>query len=363
MIGWILLALGICHATEHPREISFPKTKSGYLVLSVDPHTHSVFSDGLVWPKVRVWEANKDNLDAWVVTEHLEYQPHKDDIPHPDRNRAFEIAKKETAKNKKGALVIPGAEITRDFPPGHMNAIFIKDANALLVDNAKKSIQIANKQGAFVFWNHSWWPKDFPNGVVTMSNYHEKLIKEGLMDGIEIANGPYYSDEAYQIALDYNLAVIGASDIHGLIDYDYDVENGEQRTVTLVLATERSQSAIQKGFEEHRTAVLYRHNIMGREAEVRDIIEGSLTLIKGDYIKPEWSILPVTIENHSSTPITLKNISNKGFNSQSNQFTVPANSSIRFDVSDVVEKEKLILEFEVLNAYIAPRTNLQITLY
>ena len=44
---------------------------------------------------VRVWEANKDRLDAMAIAEHLEYQPNRDDIP-PDRNRAFELAVKES---------------------------------------------------------------------------------------------------------------------------------------------------------------------------------------------------------------------------------------------------------------------------
>ena len=38
---------------------------------------HSVFSDGLVWPTVRVDEAYRDGLDAISLTEHIEYRPHK----------------------------------------------------------------------------------------------------------------------------------------------------------------------------------------------------------------------------------------------------------------------------------------------
>ena len=73
-----------------------------------------------------------------AITEHLEYQPHIDDIPHPDRNRSFDIAE-DIAKNKD-LTVINGAEITRMFPPGHINAIFIEDANKLIyLDEAKIS--------------------------------------------------------------------------------------------------------------------------------------------------------------------------------------------------------------------------------
>ncbi len=36
----------------------------GYKTLKCDLHTHTVFSDGLVWPTVRVDEAWREGLDA-----------------------------------------------------------------------------------------------------------------------------------------------------------------------------------------------------------------------------------------------------------------------------------------------------------
>ena len=111
-----------------PVVINFPDTDD-YQVYTVDLHTHSVFSDGHVWPTVRVGEAEHEGIDLIAITEHLEYQPHGMDIPHPDRNRSFEIAKNSTETD---LLVVNGAEITRMFPPGHINAVFIEDANKLI---------------------------------------------------------------------------------------------------------------------------------------------------------------------------------------------------------------------------------------
>ena len=37
-------------AIARERRITFPKTLDGRSVLAVDLHTHSVFSDGSVWP-------------------------------------------------------------------------------------------------------------------------------------------------------------------------------------------------------------------------------------------------------------------------------------------------------------------------
>ena len=63
--------VGISNDTSG-RTIVFPDTEQ-YVTLVVDLHTHSVFSDGHVWPKIRVAEALRDGLDALAITEHLEY--------------------------------------------------------------------------------------------------------------------------------------------------------------------------------------------------------------------------------------------------------------------------------------------------
>ena len=85
------------HSHSIGRKIIFPDIP-GYKTLKTDLHQHTAFSDGSVWPDIRVMEALMDGLDVISLTEHLEYQPHKDDIPHPDRNRSYNLALAE-AKN------------------------------------------------------------------------------------------------------------------------------------------------------------------------------------------------------------------------------------------------------------------------
>jgi histidinol phosphatase-like PHP family hydrolase len=75
-----------------------------------------------------VEEAWREGLDAIAITDHIEYKPHRGDV-RPDSERAYEIAR--AAGVEKGLIIIRGAEITRDMPPGHWNAIFLKDIKAL----------------------------------------------------------------------------------------------------------------------------------------------------------------------------------------------------------------------------------------
>ena len=72
------------------REIAFPDLPD-YQTLACDFHMHTVFSDGAVWPTVRVNEAWRQGLDAIAITDHVEYQPHKDDVP-TQHNRPYDIA-------------------------------------------------------------------------------------------------------------------------------------------------------------------------------------------------------------------------------------------------------------------------------
>ena len=59
---------------KYERKLFFPDIEN-YKTLLTDFHQHTVFSDGLVWPTIRVDEAVRDGLDAISLTEHLEYQP------------------------------------------------------------------------------------------------------------------------------------------------------------------------------------------------------------------------------------------------------------------------------------------------
>lgn len=231
------------HSHAIGRKLSFPDIP-GYKTLKCDFHQHTVFSDGSVWPDIRVMEALMDGLDAISLTEHLEYQPHKTDIPHPDRNRSYEIAVKEAQNHD--LIIVKGSEITRKMPPGHNNAIFINDPNKLLIDDSIAVFREAKSQGAFIFWNHPNWISQRQDGIATLTDVHRLLIREKLLDGIEVVNDQTYSDEALQIALDNNLTIMGTSDIHKLIDWDFKVPQGGHRPITLVFAKERKEESIKE---------------------------------------------------------------------------------------------------------------------
>lgn len=371
------------HGTAAPsdataRSIDFPDVE-GYQTLVVDLHTHSVFSDGHVWPKIRVEEALRDGLDGLAITEHLEYQPHRADILHPDRNRAIEEA--ASAAENTDLLIIPGSEITRDAPAGHMNAVFTTDANALLNDDgapedasdvrgyytsakewpAQNAVDAAHAQGAFIFWNHPYWTVQKPDGIARMNDFHKANAKAGKLHGIEIANGQNYSEEAHALAIKHKLAFIGVSDIHDLIDWDHPPSEGEHRPVNLVFTEERSLEGIKEAMFAQRTVVWFRNLLIGRKDVLMPLLEASIDVVSAEY-RPGTQVLDVVIRNNSDADFQLKNLSDITFMDNGDLITLGAHGDTHLTLKPGKKSAEVSMEFAVLNALTRPKTNPEIEL-
>jgi len=299
---------------------SFSQTKFPFFkapeekkLISTDLHIHTVFSDGSVWPDIRVDEAEKESLDLIAITDHLEYQPHSQDIPNPDRNRSFEIAR---LHRKKGSdlKIINGVEITRSMAPGHINAVFIQNANSILHKDSLSGILEANKQGAFVFWNHPNWISQRNDGIAKLDPYHTFLIKNKLLHGIEVVNENTYSEEAFELALENNLTVLGTSDIHGLIEWSYNISSGGHRPITFVIASSNSDEDIYKG-----------------------------------------------LINNSLAPLKLEYLGNYNLHENSKMLEIDPNSSKTILVKTKEVLEEITLPFRVLNALIGSKENARIS--
>lgn len=335
---------------QHGRVARFPSIP-GYLSLSCDFHIHTVFSDGSVWPDIRLQEALKDSLDAFSLTEHLEYQPHKADIPNPDRNKSFDIV--SSLAKPYEILVVKGAEITRGMPPGHNNAIFIKDANKLLNIDSLEVFKEAKNQGAFTFWNHPNWTAQRKDGIARLTDFHKYLINNQLLQGIEVVNDVTYSDEAFQIALDNNLTIMGTSDIHGLVDWQFNVSEGGHRPFTLVFAKEKTEESIKEALLAKRTLAYFNHTLIGREEWMLPLVKSAITVKEASYIGTS-SVLEISLMNNSDTPFLLLNESNYTLHQHSGLITLEPRTvtKIQLKAKDILEK--ISLPFQVLNAVISP---------
>jgi predicted metal-dependent phosphoesterase TrpH len=242
----------------------------GYKTLKCDFHIHTVYSDGTVWPTVRVSEAWEDGLDAIAITDHIEGNPRK--LPGQKHNQ-YEIAL--ASAQAADIILVKGGEISRDMPPGHFNALFITDVNALDVPDYMDAISEAIKQGGFIIWNHPGWRRQQPDTTKWMAE-HEAIYNKGWMHGIEVFNEKEWYPEAIQWAMEKNLAITGNSDIHDFYENYYNTSRFPIRPVTLVFARERTEESLKEAMFAKRTATLFFNKLVGKKEFIEPLVNQSI---------------------------------------------------------------------------------------
>ncbi len=287
-----LLAVVGLSAQPSRKEVKIPDIL-GYKTLKCDLHMHTVFSDGLVWPTYRIDEAWQEGLDAIAITDHIEYRPYlKEDL-----NRSYDIAAPR-AKDLD-ILLIRGVEITKSMPPGHLNALFITDANAVEDKDAKTSIQNAAKQGAFITWNHPGWKAQQPD-TVRWWDIHTELYNQKQINGIEVVGyESEYFPEAQRWAMEKKLTMIGGTDIHSPIKNEFN-GCGEHRTMTIAFAKERTLDALKEALFAGRTVVYAQNMLYGRKEFLEPIFRTSISVKKAKLRYKKYAYLMVY--NDSDVP-------------------------------------------------------------
>lgn len=332
---------------EVRHDIHFPDLP-GYKTLSCDLHMHTVFSDGNVWPTVRVEETWRQGLDAIAITDHIEYQPHKEDVP-TKHNRPYELA--EQAAGEHGMLLIRGAEITRDTPPGHFNAIFLNDIASLDVPDFLEAIKRANQQGAFVFWNHQGWKGEEQGRWLDV---HTTMYDNKWLQGMEVANEDEYYPQAHRWCLEKKLTMLGDSDIHDP-DLRRESLSGDHRTMTLVLAKDRSLASVKEALIAGRTIVWFKDQLIGRDELLSPFFAACIEV--GRPTARSQKHLFVEVRNNCQADITLEP-TEKVFP----HITLPARSIVLLQVP--ITDAAMPVKFQCIakNFVIAPGQGLPVTL-
>jgi len=356
----LLLNFPVSAQDGHRKHFTIPDIE-GFHTLKGDFHIHTVFSDGLVWPDLRVLEAWTEGLDVISITEHIEYQPFKENVKG-DHNRAYDLAAAKA--DELGILLIRGSEITRKMPPGHSNALFTTDNNLLETPKWEDAFTEAKKQGAFIFWNHPGWKAQQPDSMLWFPE-HTLLQSEGKMHGIEIVNYKEYYPGAFQWALDKKLTIMGNSDIHGSIFQEYDISAGKYRPLTLVFTRERSIKGVKDALFEGRTAVLYNGTVYGREEWVNKLYKACIG-VEPDVAAASGKSRSIFITNYSSIDLYLTPGKEAEKHGMIYPQELPAHSTIRLTAWAAKAEETLKplqqFEFSVDNMLVAPEKPLKVNL-
>jgi len=347
LIGAVCLTLPLFAQVRG--KINIPNL-NGYVTLKCDFHMHTVFSDGSVWPTVRIDEAFREGLDAIAITDHIEYRPNKE-IVIASHNRSYELARGLALA--RGIMLIKGSEITREMPPGHSNAIFLTDSEPLDTPDYMDAFAAAKAQNAFIFWNHPCWDSQQPDTTLWFAE-HTKLLEQGLMQGIEVVNSGQYCPEAHRWSLEKNLTMLSNSDSHAPIP---NFTPGKHRPMTLVFARSTTTEAIHEALIDRRTAVYNDDFIIGQEKFLKELFENALEI----KVEKTDNAVRITFINKSDLTFNLKKTQHDARLVYFRDYTIVPNGThtITVRLQDGVTGGDV--NFEVENFLVRPNEGLKYT--
>jgi hypothetical protein len=316
----------------------------GYKTLKCDFHMHTVFSDGEVWPPVRVEEAWREGLDAISITDHIEIKPHEDVAG--DHNRPYDLAVR--AAKASNIVLVRGTEITRDTPPGHFNAIFLSDNRPLDEEDFLKAVEAANRQRGFVFYNHPrprWY------------DVHTKMLENGWLHGVEVVNGGTYYPHAHRWCLEKGLTMMGTSDIHDPAPRRRTTPENH-RTMTLVFTKDSSLKALKEALFEGRTAIWHADQLIGSRKYLEAIFKAGVQIGVPHYRDDDEEAVWVEARNDLPIDVRLERAGDYG----PRNITLSAKATTMLEIDIDGGQEQAELKYVAGNFLIGPEEGLPLTL-
>ena len=311
-------------------EIILPEVK-GYTCYKADFHVHTIYSDGNVPPRERVDEAWYDGLDIIALTDHLEKRSYekfmlkalapysKDGEPFVyahagagntkdndapmlcNLNAAYQEAADHAIKNSLPIMVVRGTEIWRNARTvGEYNAIFLKDINAICHKDLFESFRRAKEQGGIIIHNHPGWRRT----TMDKSEEQKQIYAEKWVDGVEVVNSATLYPQIMRRCVDEKLFMAANTDTHHPTSQLWGPGSGIFRTMTFVLAKEKSEEAIKEALLARRTICYCANNLMGEQKWLQEFFDAAVeckVVARNEEKKSQTCCLT----NHCSIPFVL----------------------------------------------------------
>lgn len=186
---------------------------------------------------------------------------------------------------------------------GHFNALFTTDNNTLYDPDPLQSLRNARAQGALIQHNHPGWRRT----SCAKTEFEVKAYNEGLIDGIEVANGGSLYLPIIDRAREENLFVAANTDIH-ITTAEYYRMKGHMRNMTLIFAKERTLESLREALEAKRTLAYSGGYISGDAQRLKDLFLASVSykVISTD----KKGTRKIILSNNYSLPFQIKTSKN-----------------------------------------------------
>ncbi|MBQ3260894.1 MAG: histidinol-phosphatase [Alistipes sp.] len=325
------MAIRLFDNTAKRTEIVLPQVK-GYTLYKADFHVHTIYSDGDVTPRERVMEAWYDGLDIVAITDHLEKRTYekfmlkalapysKDGSPfvyahagagNKTNQDAPMLSNMNATVNEaidwaeqKGypIMVVRGSEIWREPSTiGEYNALFLKDVNAICDKDLFECFRRVKEQGGIIIHNHPGWRRP----TMEKSEEQQRIYAEGWVDGIEVVNEAYLYPQMLRRCKEEKLFIAANTDTHHPTAQRWPQGCGMFRTMTFILAKEKSEKAIKEALLDRRTIGYCANNLIGEQRWLQEFFDAAVECrIIGEDAKAKADVYMLT--NTCSVPFALR---------------------------------------------------------
>lgn len=232
-----------------------------YQVLRCDFHTHTVISDGRLTARERVEESKRLGYDVIAITDHGSTLAYRSAKAAGDELGVLVLRGLESGVQGKEHYVILGVDGTYRPRDSHRWS----EAEGGQTVFYREEMDQVRRHGGLIIWAH-------PH--VGLREPTLWGIQEGIIRGVELKNdvvgegwnttkshGTDWYPDAFQWALEHDLAVLACTDAHGARRSD--------PAVTLVLASGRTERDVMDAIRDRRTIAWFDGMLWGR----RDTLE------------------------------------------------------------------------------------------
>jgi hypothetical protein len=137
------------------------------------------------------------------------------------------------------------------------------------------------------------------------------------------------------------------------VDWQFRLDQGGHRPISLVFATEKSEAAIKEALLARRTIAWFDNLLVGYQQLLEPLIRASIRIGRATYQGPS-AVVSVHVENISDATFILRNQSPYSLHQSSDLISLPPHSVTVIDVKTMEQKLMFDLDFEILNAVHGP---------
>jgi len=177
----------------------------------------------------------------------------------------------------------------------------LKDITAICHKDLFECFRRVKEQGGIIIHNHPGWLRE----TMEKSEDQVRAYAEGWVDGVEVINDVNLYPEMIDRCVDEKLTIFANTDIHRTSALYFPRGAHFFRTMTFIMAKDRSEEAIKEALLDRRTIGYSYNNLVGEEKYLLEFLNEAVECRVVD-VNEKADTRMFQLTNHCSVPFILR---------------------------------------------------------